>query len=235
MPERLKEIDMITNANLHYTIIKEIIDKGFAPSVTELSMTFGVTKGEIVDGLKNLQDYHGVVLHPNEIKVWVIHPFSLAPTNFYVQSEKGEWWGNCAWCSLGIAALLNEDVRITTTIGAETKQVAISIIDGEIQEKNYFVHFPIPMKNAWDNVLYTCSNMLVFEYEYEVDHWTKKHNINKGDIQPIDKVWQFSKKWYGNHLNPDWTKWTIEEAKALFAEFDLTDRIWDLEDSNDRF
>ena len=45
------------------------------------------------------QEYHGVVLHSNEPKIWVLHPFSLAPTNFYVKSEKGEWWGNCAWCS----------------------------------------------------------------------------------------------------------------------------------------
>ena len=192
---------MPTNSNLHYSIIKGIIDNGFAPSVDELSKTLKATKNDIENGLKDLQDYHGVVLHPNETKVWVIHPFSLAPTNFYVRSKKGEWWGNCAWCSLGIAALLKDDVTITTTIGAETKQVEINIINGQIQEKNYFIHFPIPMKNAWDNVVYTCSNMLVFESEEQIDDWTKKHNILKGDVQPIENIWNFSKKWYGNHLS----------------------------------
>lgn len=226
---------MITNSNLHFTILQEIIDNGFAPNVSELSKILSATENEIIKGLHDLQEYHGVVLHPNEPKVWVIHPFSLSPTNFYVKTQNGEWWGNCAWCSLGVAALLKDDVKIITTIGAETKQIEINIIDGEIQEKNYFIHFPIPMKNAWDNVIYTCSNMLVFENETQIEEWTKKHNILKGDIQPIEKIWNFSKKWYGNHLNPNWKKWTIEEAKEIFNEFDLKNKIWQLEDSNERF
>ena len=226
---------MITNSILHYSIIRAIIENGFAPSVEGLVEILQAKKEEIVKGLHDLQEYHGVVLHPNESKIWVIHPFSLAPTNFYVKSKKGEWWGNCAWCSLGIAALLNDDVIITTTIGAETKQIEIKIVNGEIQEKNYYIHFPIPMKNAWDNVIYTCSNMLVFESEQQVEEWTKRHNIQKGDIQPMEKIWNFSKKWYGNHLNPEWTKWTIEEAKSMFREFELNDKTWKLEDSKERF
>lgn len=159
----------------------------------------------------------------------------MAPTNFYVRSPKGEWWGNCAWCSLGIAALLQEDVRITTTIGAETRQVEIRIKDGVIQEEEYVVHFPIPMKNAWDNVIYTCSNMLIFENESQIDKWSERHQISKGDVQPIAKIWAFAQRWYGNHLNPDWKKWTVDEAKVIFAEFELTGPIWDLSGSSDRF
>jgi len=208
---------MITNSNLHYQILKDIIDHGFAPSVDSLAEIFQASSEDVVTALHELQEYHGVVLHPKETKIWVIHPFSLAPTNFYVTSKKGEWWGNCAWCSLGIAALLQEDVKIKTTIGAETKQIEINIIDGNIQEKNYFVHFPIPMKKAWDNVIYTCSNMLLFENEDQIDVWSAKHNIPKGDIQAVESIWNFSKKWYGNHLNPEWEKWTIQEAKQMLG------------------
>mgnify|MGYP000524521226 CR=1 FL=1 len=216
---------MITNSNLHYAIIREIIDKGYAPDIEGLSKILKADKVEIVAGLYELQKYHGVVLHPNEPKIWVIHPFSLAPTNFYVKSKIGEWWGNCAWCSLGIAALINEDVTISTSIGAESRRIEINIINGRIQENNYLIHFPISMKNAWDNVIYTCSNMLIFENEEQINQWTKKHNIPKGDIQPIEKVWNFSKKWYGNHLNPGWKKWTVAQAKQLFKEFGLEHQI----------
>src|SRR4051812_19493554 len=99
---------MISNGQLHYAIIKHIVDHGYAPDTDALSAIFGVTHNEIVTALNNLQEYHGVVLHPGESKIWVIHPFSLAPTNFLVRSNNGLWWGNCAWCSLGIAALLKE-------------------------------------------------------------------------------------------------------------------------------
>lgn len=226
---------MITTDKLHYHIIKGVIEQGFAPTVDRLSEIFEADREQIIKGLYDLQNYHGVVLHPHEPKIWVIHPFSLAPTNFYVQSKRGEWWGNCAWCSLGVAALLSEDVQITTTIGAETKQVKINIVNGEIQEKDYFIHFPVPMKNAWDNVIYTCSNMLLFESEAQIDQWTSRHNIPKGDFQPIHKIWQFSRRWYGNHLNPEWTKWTIDEAKQIFKEFELGGKIWELGDLKGRF
>ncbi len=226
---------MIKNSTLHYTIIREIIDKGYAPDIASLSNILRSSQEEIKQALYRLQEYHGVVLHPNKFKVWVIHPFSLAPTNFYVKSKKGEWWGNCAWCSLGIAALVKDDVSITTTLGAEAEQVIINIKNGDIQEKNYYIHFPIPMKNAWDNVIYTCSNMLVFKSEQQIELWTKRHHITKGDIQPISKIWNFSKKWYGNHLNPNWEKWTLVEAKKIFAEFGLNHPVWSLEDSNERF
>jgi hypothetical protein len=226
---------MVTNSNLHYQIIKAVIDNGFAPTVDDLADAFKVGNEEVIKRLYELQDYHGVVLHPNEPKVWVIHPFSLAPTNFYIKSKKGQWWGNCAWCSLGICALLNEDAKIITTIGAETKQVEINIVNGEIQEMNYFIHFPIPMKNAWNNVIYTCSTILVFENEEQINNWATIHNIPKGDIQPIDKIWAFSKKWYSNHLNTEWTKWTVDDAKRMFKEFELKGKIWNLGDSNERF
>ena len=226
---------MITNGFLHYTILKHIVDKGFAPDVDALSEILKTGTTEIEKGLYALQEYHGVVLQPKEAKIWVIHPFSLAPTNFLVKSERGLWWGNCAWCSLGVAALLNEDVTITTNLGAHDEQVIIHIIDGEVQEKNLFIHFPIPMKKAWDNVVYTCSNMLVFKDEEQINKWTVRHNIPKGDAQPINNVWQFSKKWYGNHLNPQWEKWTMQEAKDIFSEFNLTNKIWDIETSASRF
>ena len=226
---------MLTNSILHHTILKDIIDNGFAPDIKRLTSTLNMSENEVVKALQILADYHGVVLHPDGKKIWVIHPFSLAPTNFYVESKSGSWWGNCAWCSLGIAAILDEDVKITTTVGAETKQIQINIINGQIQEKDYFIHFPIPMKNAWDNVIYTCSTMLIFENKEQVQSWSESHNISLGDIQPIERIWRFSQKWYGNHLSTDWTKWTVEEAKNMFVEFDLNDEIWNLEESSDRF
>ncbi|MFL5740178.1 MAG: alkylmercury lyase family protein [Flavisolibacter sp.] len=226
---------MITNSNLHYQIIRYIIDKGFAPSVEALSKIMKVDDKDVIQGLASLSEYHGVVLQPYEPSIWVIHPFSLAPTNFLVKSSKGIWWGNCAWCSLGIAALLNDDVNITTRLAAYDEQIVIHITGGQLQETDLYVHFPIPMQKAWDNVIYTCSNILVFKDKLQINQWTRRHHIPKGDVQPISKVWEFSKKWYSNHLNPNWEKWTLKEAKAIFQEFHLTGKIWELEDLETRF
>jgi hypothetical protein len=70
--------------------------------------------------------------------------------------------------------------------------------------------------------------MLLFENEAEVDRWSAQHRIPKGDVQPIQKIWEFSKVWYGNHLNPDWHKWSTAEAQQIFDRFGLDHTIWKL-------
>ncbi len=225
----------MNNSILHYTIIKFIIDNGFGPTKNELSNLLNISVENVKKGLIELAEYHGVVLHPDNEKIWVIHPFSLAPTNFVVKNNGKQWWGNCAWCSLGIATLLKGKIDIITTIGAEGEKVEFSIEDGQLSRNDLFIHFPIQMKNAWDNVIYTCSTMLIFKDEQQINDWCLKHRIQKGDIQPIENIWKFSQEWYGNHLNPSWEKWTSEQALKIFKKFNLTNEIWEIPISNNRF
>lgn len=220
---------------LHYHIIREILDRGFAPDAALLAERLDLSVAEVEAGLQELEAYHGVVLHPNSSKIWVCHPFSLAPTNFWVTSEQGSWWGNCAWCSLGVTALLQSDCRISTSEGAHGEKLVVEIRDGEIVDPDIWVHFPIPMKNAWDNVIYTCSTMLLFRSPAEVDAWSEKHQIPKGDVQPIRKIWAFAQRWYGRHLDRNWKKWTVAEAKQIFQEFDLQHAVWQLDAQAGRF
>jgi len=52
------------------------------------------------------------------------------------------------------------------------------------------------MKNAWDNVTYTCSLMLSFPSEQDVDEWCNRHGVDKGDVRKVEDFWPFAKKWY---------------------------------------
>jgi hypothetical protein len=225
----------ISHRLLHHTMIRFIIDRGYAPEVGELAALLGASEADVTAVLHAL-DYHGVVLHPNSTKIRVIYPFATMPTNFVIRSDTGagEWWGNCAWSSLGVAVLLDRDCSITTTLGADGKQVTLHIRDGEILEKDYVVHFPIPMMKAWDNVIYTCTTILVFENAADIERWSAQHRIPMGDVQPVENVWQFSKVWYGNHLNPAWRMWTAK-AHAIFERFGLRHPVWSLPVTDTRF
>ena len=224
------ELDL---SHLHYVLLREIILNGYAPSVENLSKLFQRSQEDVVQHLKELQEYHGVVLHPKTFEVWAVHPFSLSPTNFWVETDQMQWWGNCAWCSLGIAAILNEDVTITTTLGGESKQIKFYVKNGQlITDNSLFVHFPISMRNAWDNVIFTCSVIHIFSSKVDVDHWCRRHRIPKGDIQTIENVWNLARVWYGDHLRQDWKKWTNEQAKSIFEQFNLTNDIWHIPQTN---
>lgn len=223
-------------ARTHYLIMRSIVDHGYAPTLDELAAALGVDAADARTALRDLADEHGVVLHPNGTDIWVAHPFALAPTNFLLRDEDDlEWWGNCAWCSLGAAALLDRDLTITTTVGANDRQVDVRIQDGVLRDTQYYVHFPIPMRRAWDNVVYTCSTMHLFDGPEQVDAWCRRHRIPRGDVQPIATIWEFSKVWYGRHLDEDWAKWSGDEARAIFQRFGLSGDTWQLEASTGRF
>ena len=71
-------------------------------------------------------------------------------------------------------------------------------------------------------MVYPCSTMLLFESTAAVDDWCRRHRIPRGDVQPVSLVWDFARAWYGRHLDENWTKWSSEQAKAIFDRFQLT-------------
>ncbi|MEM7283327.1 MAG: alkylmercury lyase family protein [Pseudomonadota bacterium] len=225
----------LNNASLHFVIIDTFLKRGYAPTVDELAGRFVVERSHVCDGLKRLQDYHGVVLHPDSLEIWVAHPFSTVPTGFLVTSGDREWWGNCAWCSLGLAALAKQPVIIKTSPGYDRPPVELLITNDQLQNDQFVVHFPIPMAQAWDNVIAICSVMLLFDDETHVDEWCAKHGKQKGDVRPVGQVWEFAKDWYGKHADPDWKKPTVSEAAELFARHGLAGPIWTLPEQDKNF
>jgi len=222
------------SSRLHYELIRGLVDTGAIPTESALQKALNCSSSELRSTFQELADLHGVVLHPSSHDVWVIHPFSLAPTTFLVECGDRKWWGNCAWCSLGIAVLAGDRCAITTTLGAEGEQVRLTIDDGRVDRNDLVVHFPVPMTKAWDNVIYTCSTMLLFKNERQVDEWSARHHIPRGDVQPVARVLELSKRWYGEHLRPDWTKKSVADARALFAELGFTHPVWHLPSEDGR-
>ena len=222
-------------AGLHHAVITSVVENGFAPSITSLAELFNCPLKKIRSSLKELQEYHGVVLHENSGEIWVIHPFSLAPTNFLVRQGGQDWWGNCGWCSLGIATLVGGRVEIITTLGADDRQVVIEVEGKHVSQPGLLVHFPTPMAKIWDNVVYSCSMMLVFETEDHIDKWCSRHNMPKGDIKRLDELQPFAAEWYGKYLDVNWKKWTVSEACELMDRHGFSGPTWTLEERAGRF
>lgn len=218
---------------LHHELIRGLVGSGRVPSNARLAELLACSERDVAASLEDLAAEHGVVLHPNSARVWAIHPFSLAPTPFFVESGGKSWWGNCAWCSLGIAVLIGQRCVITTTLGAEGEQVRLTVADGRVTPRDFVVHFPIPMTRVWENVVYACSTMLLFRDEARVAAWSDRHQIPMGDIQPVMTVLELAKRWYGEHARLDWRKKSIAEARKIFDDLGLTHPIWALPASQD--
>ena len=177
----------MTTSERHYMILLHLLEKGYAPDLATIASHFGESNLRRAKSvLMELEEQHGVVLHPDKESVWIIHPLSTAPTNFCIGAKGMTYWGNCAWCSLGAAALLQPNhITIATTCGAEGESVKLEIINGQVTPTDYLIHFPVPMTRAWDNVVYTCSVMLVFKSEPEI-------TVGANDTRSRKETWKQS-------------------------------------------
>ncbi|KAL7933253.1 Alkylmercury lyase domain-containing protein [Trichoderma chlorosporum] len=224
------------HSSLHSFIISSFLKDQRPPSVAEIATRFETDAATARQGLKALADYHGVVLQPHNDEVWVAHPFSATPTSCVVSTGDRKWWGNCAWCSFGVMHLTGGTSTFKTRTGAIGDEVTITVRNGQlVNTEDYVIHFPVPMRNVWDNVIYTCSVQLLFRDEAEVDEWCATRGVPKGDVRPIKQVWDFAGEWYGRHADADWKKWTVRDAIEIFARHKLDGPVWMIGDEAGRF
>jgi hypothetical protein len=97
------------------------------------------------------------------------------------------------------------------------------------------VHFPIPARDAWNNVIAWCASVQPFSSPDHVAPWCVWHGMPRGAVVPIAQVAALARVWYGRHLDRDWRKWTIAEAQAHFTSVGLIGEHWRLPVGDDRF
>jgi hypothetical protein len=233
--ERAMSTSMATN-RLHYELIRGLIERGICPTKRELADRMGATSNEIEESLCSLSSIHGVVLQPYACEPWIIHPFSLTPTLNWIEAERASWWAPCVWCALGVATLVGGDVHLHTRYGAEGEPVMIPVKDGQpVGFDKVSVHFAIPPARAWNNVHEHCAMVLPFHSEAEIQRWCDRHGLPHGQEVPLHQVAELARAWYGSHANPDWHKWTVDEAQAIFYKVGLRSQFWDLGEKSGRF
>jgi hypothetical protein len=213
---------------LHYILTRHIIDTGHAPSLAKLAELAELPETRTEALLKTLDQMHGVILVPNSSRIWSLHPFALNPTRFWVSAAKGRWWGNCAWCSLGIGAALQQDVTISTSDGGEETPLQFTIEQGKTRRTDLLMNFPYPPERWWDNPFAPCVNILFFSSQARIESWRARHGHPPGSALPIDVAIRLAELWFGDYASPDWTRKTPERANEIFTELGLDKSFWKL-------
>jgi hypothetical protein len=58
--------------------------------------------------------------------------------------------------------------------------------------------------------------------------WCRDKQLTRGAVMTIAQAWELSQLWYGNRLDPDFRRPTVDEARAIFAGVGLTGAFWQL-------
>ena len=70
--------------------------------------------------------------------------------------------------------------------------------------------------------------MLLFRSEEHVKQWCQQRGLEVGGFLTLDQVWRLAGRWYGRRMSPDWRRFTVEEAQAVFTELGMTGPFWRL-------
>jgi Alkylmercury lyase len=225
-----------TLTRLHYQLIRGLIDTGACPTNIDLAHNLAASPSEIDDHFRALAEIHGVVLHPHRPAPWIVHPFSLTPTLNWIEGRGRSWWAPCIWCAFGVATLVGGEVHLHSRYGAESDPIVVPVRNGQpIGFETVVLHFAIRPVRAWDNVHQHCSMVLPFRRADDIARWSSRHSLPRGEAVPLRQVAQLATLWYGSHANPDWHKWTIAEAQAIFQTAGLTSPFWNLESGEGNF
>lgn len=68
--------------------------------------------------------------------------------------------------------------------------------------------------------------MLLFRSEEWIDKWSKRNNLERGEVLTINQVWELSKLWYQDRLTLEYHGRSIEQVAEIFKQAELTSAFW---------
>jgi hypothetical protein len=135
-------------------VFEVIVARGVPPNAEEIAATLDLPIVTARDVFRRLHERHALFLEPDGATVRMAHPFSGVATGFSVHSGGVGYWANCAWDALGIPAALGADAVVDAYYAEDGQQARIEVTGGQMRGEG-FVHFPLPFRRWYDDLVFT--------------------------------------------------------------------------------
>lgn len=139
-------------------IYQFIVEHARPPMAGETADHFGMVEADVREAYQRLHDGHALFLEPGTADIRMANPLSGVETPYRVTIDGRTLFANCAWDSLGIPVMLGADATIesiyTGADGADTP-ARNAIVDGELRGDEGLVHFPLPFRRWYDDLIHT--------------------------------------------------------------------------------
>ena len=134
---------------------RHFADTTRAPGVDETAAHFALTHEEAVSAYEELHNRHAFFLNPGTHDILIANPFSNVETEFRVHANGKTYFANCAWDSLGIPVALHTDADIEAVCSQSGEPVTLQVRDGGVSESDVLIHFLIPFKHWYNDLVFT--------------------------------------------------------------------------------
>jgi len=136
-------------------VYRHFADTTRAPSVDETAARFALTHEVSASVYQALHDHHAFYLAPHTHDILMANPFSGIETPFRVHANGKIYFANCAWDSLGIPVALHSDAEVEAVCAQSDEALNLLVRNGEVSGTDALVHFLIPFKDWYDDLVHT--------------------------------------------------------------------------------
>ncbi len=136
-------------------IYRHLVDHGRPPTFAETARSFAIPADDARQAYRRLHEGHALFLEPSTDAVRMANPLSAVPTPYRVYVDGRRLWVNCAWDSLGIPAMLHVDAQIEAVFTPSGDAATYAITAGHFEAASGVVHFPLPFRQWYDNLIHT--------------------------------------------------------------------------------
>lgn len=126
-----------------------------APTYQEIAALLGVDEASTQASFHSLHAHHMLFLQPGSDLLRMANPFSAVPTRYKVFIGTRQWFANCAWDALGIAAALHSDAIIQAGYPDENIAVELRVENGVVDGKGNGVYFALPCRQWYNDLVFT--------------------------------------------------------------------------------
>lgn len=141
--------------NIRYHVYRFFADQCRAPAYQEIAALCQAAPDDVRASFHKLHERHMVFLERGADAIRMANPFSAIATKFRVKSGHKEWWANCAWDSLGIAAALGINAQIEAAYPDSQGTVELWVREGRVDGRKHVVYFPLPCRQWYDDLVFT--------------------------------------------------------------------------------
>ena len=131
------------------------MQRGFPPLIQEVAQALQADLQQVQQSYRNLADGRIIVLQGGSNEILMANPFSAVPTPFLVETPAYTCFANCIWDALGVPAMINQDAHIRTSCADCGDALHLHIRSGRLEGDSGVVHFAVPAKGWWEDVVFT--------------------------------------------------------------------------------
>jgi hypothetical protein len=136
-------------------IYRFFVDQCRTPTHQDIAAQMGASEERVRASFHALHAHHMIFLEPAGDAIRMANPFSAAPTCYQVRIGRKQWWANCAWDTLGIAAALHSDALIEARYPDGEETIRLQVENGAVDGKGNLVYFALPCRQWYADLVFT--------------------------------------------------------------------------------